>query len=525
MFDKVIKIIIKINMKKLIIILVLGLFTPQTQAQINSGNYQIKLVFSQKVIELYSNSMVINPICENPLAAACKKQVWEIKSVPNRNGVYTISNTENNMLLTHTTENAGNAFSMYVKLLPIKPQSQREEQYFNIIEKRNPDRTVAGYIFQPYSRSNPTMAKEYYFGARASSMRWDNCPLELFFNDGADTEKISYEPLLFSLEKVSGGVIVGPSRVMSNVVQAPPVIVSPKSDNKIEVDITTGSDNLEPKSTQHGAEIRIILNNRPDIVKTNINEGKEWPNGSTRRIELPLPADITENDIKEVHLYRKRDGLQYVWQLGEKDNWNVNRVKVNAILFKNGVKTNIAMLDTGAERPRIPGNNNQTRPLYRFIYEGGDSVNEGQFLKLLLAPMSQGRMPSGTSNATLKVTFGTGGDNLEGGNNNVDVTIRLRNINQPITIRNINQTKKLNNFSEDTFTKEIANSQNLDLSNIKEVEIRHTGGGGMFADNWHVDKIYIVINLNGINKVLVDKVGAPIHMFTGDSRSKKFIIE
>jgi hypothetical protein len=57
------------------------------------------------------------------------------------------------------------------------------------------------------------------------------------------------------------------------------------------------------------------------------------------------------------------------------------------------------------------------------------------------------------------------------------------------------------------------------------VELRHTGGGGIGADNWHVDKIYIVVNRDGINKVLLDKVGAPIHQFTGDARFKKFVVQ
>jgi hypothetical protein len=297
--------------------------------------------------------------------------------------------------------------------------------------------------------------------------------------------------------------------------------------HKLEIDITTGSDNLEPKSTQHNVELRVILKDRPDVVKQNINDSKEWPNRSTRRIIINLPADVTEADIKELHLYRKRDGLQYVWQLGEKDNWNVDRVRVAAVLLKNGVSKRIPMLETGATRPRITGNNSLTKPLFRFVYEGGDNITEGQSFKLLLEPIGQGRMPapSATKNTIIKVTLGTGGDDLRGGGDNVNLTVRFKSSTRVLTINNINQTKKLNNFTEETFSKEIPNTSDIDLNDIKEVELRHTGGGGIAADNWHVDKIYIVVNRDGINKVLVEKVGAPIHQFTGDARFKKFVVQ
>ncbi len=512
-------------MKIISIIAVLLMFTNQNHAQLPSGKYQIKLVSSQKVIELYSNSMVLNPICENPLAAACKKQVWELKSVPNRTGVYTISNTENNLLLTHTTESAGTSFSMYVKLLPIKPQSQRDEQYFNIIEKRNPDRTVAGYIFQPYSRSNPTMAKEYYFGARASSMNWDNCPLELFFNNGADTEKISYEPLLFSLEKVSGGVIVGPSRVVSDVVTSPAVIVAPKSDNKLDIDFKTGGDNLDPKDFMEGLKVTVKIKNKPDLVKENANEGREWPNNSIRRVSINLPADVVCSDIHEIVLSRDtKGGTKNNMTAIVGDNWNLDKVTVTTRIKTNGT------MKTGTMNWMSPSGSGH--PLYRFVYENRDSdVNTGTSLTLQTGSICPSSNTNSTTtstptNASLNCVFGTGGDNLEGGSgNNVDIRIKFKSSNNIITLSNVNDTAKWNNFTENTVTKSIPNSATIDINDIKEVEVRHTGGGGMFADNWHVDKIKITITKNGVSRVLVDRVGAPIHMFTGDTRIKRFTVE
>jgi hypothetical protein len=511
-------------MKKTIYCLIFLFTITIGYSQLASGKYQIKLVFSQKVLELYSNSFVLNPSCENPLAAACKKQIWDIKSVAGRVGVYTITNAENNQLLSHSTENEGRGFSMNLRLLPIKPQAQREEQYFNIIEKRNSDGTIAGYVIQPYSRSNPTVAKEYYFGARASSMRWDNCPLELFFNNGADTEKISYESLLFSLNKVSGGVIIQPSRVLNDgVVVAPTVVVAPKSDNKIDIDFKTGGDNLEVKSFQENLEIRIIVQNKPDVILLDANKNQNWPNNSIRRVSISLPIDVTADEIKEIHLYRKhRNNIKYVWELGEKDNWNLETINAVATIVTDGVKKKFEFEKMTSV---VYG-----KPLYRFTYDSNNNDTEGNFCKRILNLKSNVLPPAVNANvpvqiAKLELNIGTGGDDLRGGNDNCNVVFTFNSNPRKIQLSNVFNRRPLGGFTEKSITKDIPNSQTLDINDIKTVEIHHTGGGGIGADNWDIDKVKITIIKDGQVKILVDRVGAPLHRFDGDNRIKRFNVE
>lgn len=510
-------------MKKLIYSTLLFFVITIGFAQLTSGKYQIKLVFSQKALELYSDSFVLNPSCENPLAAACKKQVWEIKSVAGRTGVFTITNTENNLLLSHSTENEGRKFSMYLRMLPIKPQAQREDQYFNIIEKRNSDRTIAGFIIQPYSRSNPTMAKEYYFGARASSMGWDNCPLEMFFNNGADTEKMSYEPLLFSLNSVTGGVAIGPSRIINNdVVVAPTVVVAPKSDNKIDIDFKTGGDNLEVKDFQENLEIRIIIQNKADVILKDANKNQNWPNNSVRRVSILLPANITAEEIKEIQLYRIQRGSADNFKATIADNWNLESIGATATIMTNGVKKIYEFEKIVSPEYR--------RPLFRFVYERGNNETEGTRFKRALT-LKTTPLPPGVNtgvpaqNAKLEINVRTGGDDLRGGNDNCNVVITFKSNPRKMQLTNIFNRRPQGGFTEKTITKELLNSQNMDINDIKEVEIHHTGGGGIGADNWDIDKIKITIIKEGITKVLVDKVGAPIHRFNGDQRIKRFIVE
>ena len=510
-------------MKKIIYSLFLLFVINISFAQLASGKYQIKLVFSGKALELYSNSFVLNPSCENPLAAACKKQVWDIKTVGGRAGVYTITNTENNLLLSHSTENEGRKFSMNLHLLPKKPQAQREDQYFNIIEKRNPDRTSAGYIIQPYSRSNPMMAKEYYFGARASSMRWDNCPLELFFNNGADTEKMSYEHLLFSLSSVTGGVTIGPSRVVNNeVVVAPNVVVAPKSDNKIDIDFKTGSDNLEVKEFQENLEIRIIVQNKADVILKDANKNQNWPNNSVRRVSIPLPANITAEEIKEIHLYRTQRGSADNFKAIIADNWNLESIGATATIMTNGVLKKFEF-----EKIVSP---EYGRPLFRFVYERGNNVTEGTIYKSALSLKTIALPPAVNTNvpaqiAKLEINIGTGGDDLRGGNDNCNVVLTLKSSPRKFYLLNVFNKRSLGGFTEKTVTKDLANSRTLDFNDIKEIEIHHTGGGGMGADNWDIDKVKITIIKDGQTKILVDKIGTPIHRFDGDNRIKRFKVE
>jgi hypothetical protein len=512
-------------MKKLIIILALGLIIPKVQAQINPGKHQIKLLTTQKVLENYSDAIVLNPACENAAATNCKKQLWELKSVPNRTNVFTLTNAETSKLLSYSVTNEGRDVSLNLRLLPPLPQSQRELQFFYVVAELNPDRTAAGYSIRPYLKESPSTRNYFYVGARASSMNWDNCPVEVDYReDELNDTKEDVRNLLFTFTPITNTVTIGPSRVLSNVVTSPAVVVAPKSDNKLEIDLKTGGDNLEVKSFQENLEIRIIIQNKADVILKDANKNESWPNNSIRRVSIPLPADITIEELKEIHLYRKqKGGIKYVWELGEKDNWDLQSISATATIVSNGVKKK-------HEYEKIISTR-RGNPLYRFTYENNNSETDGTCCKRALSlipsslpPAVNTNIPS--QNALLTMTFGTGGDNLEGGGgNNVNIKIKFKSTTNVISLNNVNDSAKWNNFTERTVTKEIPNSMTLDINDIKVVEIHHTGGGGMFADNWHVDKIKISIVKDGQTKVLVDKVGAPIHMFTGDTRIKRFTVE
>ena len=126
--------------------------------------------------------------------------------------------------------------------------------------------------------------------------------------------------------------------------------------------------------------------------------------------------------------------------------------------------------------------------------------------------------------ATMSAMFGTGGDDLRGGRDNINMLIRFKSGRLPISLNNLNASRNWRNFYEKTVEKVLPNSQDIAINDIKDVIIRHTGGGGIGADNWYLDKFKLTITKGTETKVLIDKIEAPIHYFTGDSRSKTLVV-
>lgn len=128
-----------------------------------------------------------------------------------------------------------------------------------------------------------------------------------------------------------------------------------------------------------------------------------------------------------------------------------------------------------------------------------------------------------TTAAVIKIETLTGGDDLRGGNDNLNVLIRLKiRPVRNITLNNINNRANWGNFTEHTVTRSIS-APPFTFDDIEDIVLRHTGGSfGQGIDNWYLDKLKITLTIAGETKVLVDEVGAPIHYFKGDARSKTF---
>ena len=284
----------------------------------------------------------------------------------------------------------------------------------------------------------------------------------------------------------------------------------------IELDFKTGSDNLAHRDFQKGLEIRVKVQGKPDIVLENANQGRNWANNSTHKITLPLDAATQANDIKEIVLTRDITGnSRNNVEGGIADNWNLQQLIANANIKSGSNTLKYNLLNE-------QGSNGKA--LFRFIYENRNQPNDGQekgYSKSF--SINNPTLVSGTAalpTITLQAAFKTGGDDLRGGGDNVDMRIKVRNNTTNIFLPNLNNDRQWHNFRPSRVERTLPPT--FDIYDIESIELRHTGNDGFAADNWYLDELKITITVNNVAYVILDKVAAPIHYFKGDSRTKTF---
>lgn len=287
--------------------------------------------------------------------------------------------------------------------------------------------------------------------------------------------------------------------------------------NFVFVTINTGADNLEPRDFMENPSIVLKIRNKPNIVVSNINDGRTWASGSSKKIKITLTEDVAVADVYEIEIHRKdKDGSLNNFEASVADNWDISSLIIEGSFKENNNIVHYKMLSLIGHATLI-----------RFVYEGRN-MKPNETYNFVKYPIT-GRSVIATepnpaaTNASVILTVQTGGDNLEGGNdNNFDVTIKFSNGTPNILLQNVNKGRKLDNNTEKTYTIPIPNSANIDFNAINSVEVRHTGGGGMFADNWNMDKLKVVIFRGANTRTLVELSGTPLHRFTGDTRIKRF---
>ena len=229
--------------------------------------------------------------------------------------------------------------------------------------------------------------------------------------------------------------------------------------NKLELTIRTGGDDLHGG----GFNLDVMVHFRGGAVQSvrDVNGGKTWENGSTHVQTIALDRAIDPSDIVKVDL-RKFGGM-----MGEfPDNWDMDSISIKAI--GDGEKL-IAR-----------------HGFFRFT----------QSESLLSLPITQA--VAGKANK-LELTFHTGGDDLRGDNDNLNVTIHVRG-GQTQLARNINGGKAWANESMHVET--IMLDQAVDPSAIVEVDLQTTSTGGSGGDNWNMDSVMVKALGAGVNEVI-----------------------
>lgn len=136
------------------------------------------------------------------------------------------------------------------------------------------------------------------------------------------------------------------------------------------------------------------------------------------------------------------------------------------------------------------------------------------------SPTPQAPRPEATGIVTreLLLTIHTGGDDLRGGNDNVNAVIRFRG-QPPLRRRNLNGGRRwIDDYDQ---TVRIRLPQATALEDIVDLTLTTDFGGGIGGDNWNVDRVRVVAVTDKGEKQLADVRGTPLVRFTGQVHSHR----
>lgn len=493
-------------MKKLISTSIFFFLINLSFSQITPGRYLIRLSENNKSVYSYQNNTItLQETSDQSLDS--QDFLWDVKTVRNQPGCFLIQKVKTLKCITFKSNSPKELVEKETYMEAQMPLANNWNQTFRINSVGN-----GNYTIQPGNSKD----NEAYFAAKMSTMNVNNGDLQFEYKNQASNPSTysNTSNIYFNFLKTASTSTAVVSTVVKPIV-SPSVYVTPKSDNKITIDFKTGTDNLDHREYQTNVDVKITFNGKPDLLFENVNKNQNWPSNSVRRFTADLPVDIKVHDIKTISVIRGNaigrwnniDGAMA-------DNWDLDKLTVGATIMESGISKRYVLAD-------LKGSGGA---LYRFVYENRNQcANCGNAFSFTFLHQYNTSTPSAITAtampAKLTYTIGTGGDNLEGGNNNVKITIRMKKSPKVYVLNNINGSRKWDNFTEKTRIMDIINSTDMNINDIKEIEIRHTGGGGIGADNWDVDKIYITIAKDGTERILVDKVGVPIQRFTGDNRA------
>lgn len=283
--------------------------------------------------------------------------------------------------------------------------------------------------------------------------------------------------------------------------------VSRPGNATLVVTLGTGGDDLRGRGDN--VSITLRLSGSPLTINLgNLNGGTRLADNSERTFtkEIPNSSLLNIDTISDVIV--RHDG-----GAGSNDEWVLNKVKV---LIKKTV------LASGTPEPGFKDDViEKTRLLVNQNYPSIHRFTSRSRQKSFSANANQ----TALRNATITAVFTTGDDDLRGGNDNVDLLIRFKRSRQMITVRNLNNRENWPNYSTRTVKKELLGSDDIDIDDIESVEMRHTGGSGTGADNWNLAGFKLTVTKDGRSRELVDQVRRLTYRFTGDSRTKVFLVE
>jgi hypothetical protein len=246
----------------------------------------------------------------------------------------------------------------------------------------------------------------------------------------------------------------------------PPVIASTSYPNdglvhELALTFMTGGDDL--RGGNDNVDLTVNLADGTQQVYRNINQGARWVVNNDETAEVVLQRPVKPDQIRNLVISTTFSG-----GVGS-DNWDMTSVTVRTL----GVGGFVTVKNAGPKR-----------------FTGSD--------KTLTVPISSVVAAPGQA-SKLSFTFHTTDDDLRGGNDNVNIAIHFRN-GQMQRFENANNGANWANNS--THQVDVDLNQAVLPTDITQVDLQTTFGGGSGGDNWNMGSVSIQAVGNGVNQVL-----------------------
>ena len=120
----------------------------------------------------------------------------------------------------------------------------------------------------------------------------------------------------------------------------------------------------------------------------------------------------------------------------------------------------------------------------------------------------------------LLLTFDTGGDDLRGTNDNLNVHILTRT-GRTLTFNNVNQGHPWINNSLQQIS--ITLPEGVRPVDVRGVRLETTATGGWNGDNWNLEGLSVDGIEDGVRTQFFFETSTPLFRFTGDQRTREFL--
>lgn len=254
-------------------------------------------------------------------------------------------------------------------------------------------------------------------------------------------------------------------------------------DNKIHelvMELGTGNDDL--RGGKDNLNVTVEFTNGQRQVFRNVNGSRRWISNYSQFIGLPLSHAVAASQIRNIKFDTTFGG-----GIGG-DNWDLNYINIRGL----GGNVDIASMYKRQGHPVFRFTGNRKEYAVRFVTNVAGKTNK----------------------LTLKIR--TGNDDLRGGNDNLDVTVLLRNGHRQV-VRNVNHGARW----ADRTTHEVSIPLDVPVSPtaIRSVMLAATVRGGMGGDNWNMDSLVIYARGGGVDRTLYNKSGSPLVRITGKHKT------